>query len=112
MIIDGSFLKVNPVCYDVVELLVSFEKTNQFYIQELQIEGRMSIVKPVVYTVSNCPACLRLKRDWSGQGTEFEERQVDENQTYLDEALRYGDMVPIIVYGDGRVEVGYANMIG
>ncbi len=68
--------------------------------------------KPIVYTVSTCPACLKLKKDWTSQGIEFEERQVDEIQALLDEALKYGDMVPIIVYGDGRVEVGYANMIG
>jgi len=37
---------------------------------------------------------------------------VDKNQAWLEEALKYGDMVPIIVYQDGRVEVGYANLIG
>ena len=72
----------------------------------------MPIVKPIVYTVTDCPVCLKLKRDWSSRGIEFEERQVDKNQALLDEALKYGDMVPIIVYGEGRVEVGYANMIG
>ncbi|MBI2979606.1 MAG: hypothetical protein HYY41_02095, partial [Chloroflexi bacterium] len=49
---------------------------------------------------------------WSSQGKEFEERRVDDNQALLDEAVKYGDMVPIIVYEDGQVEVGYANMIG
>ena len=72
----------------------------------------MPITKPIIYTVSTCPASLKLKKDWSSQGIEFEERMVDKNQTWLDEALKYGDMVPIIVYQDGRVEVGYANMIG
>ncbi len=68
--------------------------------------------KPIIYTVSTCPASLKLKKDWKEQGKEFEERQVDTSQTWLDEALKYADMVPIIVYGDGRVEVGYANIIG
>ncbi len=72
----------------------------------------MPIVKPIVYTVSTCPACLRLKSDWSNHGIEFEERPVDENQKSLDEAVKYGDMVPIVVYTDGKVEVGYKNMIG
>jgi glutaredoxin len=72
----------------------------------------MPITKPIIYTVSTCPASLKLKKDWSSQGIEFEERMVDKNQAWLDEALKYGDMVPIIVYQDGRVEVGYANMIG
>ncbi len=68
--------------------------------------------KPIIYTVSTCPACLKLKKDWVGQGIKFKERQVDHNQAWLDEALKHADMVPIIVYGDGRIEVGYANMIG
>ena len=72
----------------------------------------MPIPKPIVYTVRSCPACLRLKSDWSSQGIAFEERPVDENQKSLDEAVKYGDMVPIIVYGDGKVEVGYKGMIG
>ena len=72
----------------------------------------MPVPRPIVYTVSSCPACLKLKSDWSSQGIAFEERPVDENQKSLDEAVKYGDMVPIIVYGDGKVEVGYKGMIG
>lgn len=68
--------------------------------------------KPIIYTVSTCPASLKLKKDWTEQGKDYEERQVDQSQIYLDEALKYADMVPIILYPDGRVEVGYANMIG
>ncbi|MBI4188251.1 MAG: glutaredoxin family protein [Chloroflexi bacterium] len=70
------------------------------------------MVKPIVYTVSTCPACLKLRKDWTSQGKEFEERRVDDNQAFLDEAVKYGDTVPIVVYEDGRIEVGYANMIG
>lgn len=66
----------------------------------------------VVYTLATCPACIKLKEDWRRKGITFEERQVDQNQAWLNEALTYGDMVPIIVYEDKRVEVGYANMIG
>ena len=68
--------------------------------------------KPIVYTLSTCPACIKLKEDWTGQGKEFEERQVDDNQAWLDQALKHGDTVPIAVYEDGRVETGYAGMIG
>ena len=70
------------------------------------------MTKPLVYTLTTCPACMKLKADWSKQGIVFEERAVDQDQIWLDEALKYGDMVPIIVYPDRRVEVGYANMIG
>ncbi|MDP3880552.1 MAG: glutaredoxin domain-containing protein [Dehalococcoidales bacterium] len=68
--------------------------------------------RPIIYTLRTCPACIEIKKDWAVRGKEFEERQVDDNQTWLDEAREYGDTVPIVVYGDGRVEVGYADMIG
>ena len=68
--------------------------------------------KPIVYTLRTCPACIRLKEDLARRGVDFEEREVDDNQTWLDEALRYGDMVPILVYADGRVEIGFRGMIG
>ncbi len=67
--------------------------------------------QPIIYTLKTCPACIRLKKDLVAQGKQFEERQVNENQAWLDEALKYGDTVPIVVYQDGRVEIGYANMI-
>lgn len=67
---------------------------------------------PIVYTLPTCPACLKLKEDWTRDGIQFEERQVSESQALLDEAVQYGDMVPIIVYPEGQVEVGYKNMIG
>jgi glutaredoxin len=67
---------------------------------------------PVVYTLPECPACIKLKDDWTRDGIKFVERQVSERQEVLDEALRYGDTVPIVVHPDGRVEVGYKNMIG
>lgn len=67
---------------------------------------------PIIYTLRTCPACIELKKDWASRGMEFEERQVDDNQAWLDEALKYGDTVPVVVYEDGRVEIGYAGMIG
>lgn len=66
---------------------------------------------PIVYTLQTCPACNKLKRDWTGEGIVFEERQVDENQAWLDEALGYADIVPIVVYEDGRVTAGVPGMI-
>jgi glutaredoxin len=67
---------------------------------------------PIVYTLPSCPPCLKLKEDWKAQGIEFEERPVNGSQAALDEALNYGDMVPIVLYPDGRVEIGYKDMIG
>lgn len=70
------------------------------------------MTKAIIYTVSTCPASARMREDWKKEGKEFEERQVDKSQVWLDEALKYGDMVPIAVYADGKVEIGYKNIIG
>jgi len=67
---------------------------------------------PIVYTLASCPACKKLKEDWTLEKIVFDERQVDQSQALLDEALVYGDMVPIVVYPDKRVEIGYKGMIG
>jgi glutaredoxin len=70
------------------------------------------MTKTIIYTVSSCPASAKIREDWTNEGKEFEERQVDKSQAWLDEALKYGDMVPITVYSDGKVKIGYKNMIG
>jgi glutaredoxin len=67
---------------------------------------------PIVYTLTVCSACDSLREGWSQQGVKYEERRVDQSQDALDEALRYGDAVPIIVYPDGRVEVGFQGEVG
>lgn len=55
---------------------------------------------------------MKLRQVWASQGIAFEERQVDGNQDYLDEAQKYGDAVPIVVYPDGRVEQGFEGEHG
>jgi glutaredoxin len=67
---------------------------------------------PVVYTLTVCPACDRLRSAWKRQGIEYEERRVDQSQDTLDEALEYADTVPIIVYPDGRVDIGFEGHTG
>jgi len=67
---------------------------------------------PIVYTLTVCPACDRLRDAWRRQGIKYEERRVDQSQETLDEALDYGDTVPIIVYPDGHVEIGFEGHTG
>ena len=67
---------------------------------------------PTVYTLTVCSACDRLRKVWGQQGIAFEERRVDQSQEALDEALLYGDTVPIIVHPDGRVETGFEGETG
>jgi glutaredoxin len=67
---------------------------------------------PVVYTLTVCPACDALRRAWKRQKVVYEERRVDQSQDCLDQALEYADTVPIIIYPDGRVEIGFEGQTG
>jgi glutaredoxin len=67
---------------------------------------------PIVYTLTVCPACDMLRNAWRRQGIKYEERRVDQSQETLDEALLYADSVPIIIYPDGRVEIGFEGHTG
>ena len=67
---------------------------------------------PIVYTLTSCPICEQIRSEWTRQGIAFEERPVDQSQAWLDEALNYSDTVPIIVYPDGRVDLGVSGEIG
>jgi hypothetical protein len=53
-----------------------------------------------------------LRDAWRRQGIKYEERRVDQSQETLDEALLYADTVPIIIYPDGRVEIGFEGHTG
>ena len=43
---------------------------------------------------------------WGERDIEFEERMVEEDQGFMDEARAYGESVPLIVNPDGRFEEG------
>ena len=66
----------------------------------------------MVYTLTVCPACDALRAAWKRDGIEYQEIRVDQNQDDLDAALDYADTVPIIIYPDGRVEVGFDGKVG
>jgi len=68
--------------------------------------------RPVVYTIRGCDACVKLLGKWDADGIAYEERHVELSQETLDEARRYGDLVPIVVWPDGRVEQGFGDTIG
>ena len=67
---------------------------------------------PIVYTLTVCPACDSLRSAWRREGVEYEERRVDQSQDTLDEAPDFGDAVPIIVWPDGKVEMGFRGQRG
>ena len=65
----------------------------------------------IIYTLTSCPTCAHAKRDLDADGVPYEERKIDENGAYYDEALELGFSVPIIVR-DGKVEVGWKGEPG
>jgi glutaredoxin len=67
---------------------------------------------PIVYTIRGCDACVKLLRNWDADNIVYEERRVELSQTVLDEARRLGQLVPIVVWPDGRVEQGFGDTIG
>jgi glutaredoxin len=67
---------------------------------------------PVVYTIRGCDACVKLLKKWDAEGTKYDERRVELSQATLDEARRYGKLVPIVVWPDGRVEQGFGDSFG
>lgn len=75
-------------------------------------ERNVPIQLPVVYTIRGCDACVKLLRKWQAEGFAYEERRVELNQQTMDEARKYGDMVPIVVWPDGRVEQGFEGTLG
>jgi hypothetical protein len=67
---------------------------------------------PVVYTIRGCDACVKLLKKWDAGGIAYEERRVELSQATLDEARKFGDMVPIVVWPVGRVEQGFEGHLG
>ena len=68
--------------------------------------------QPVVYTIRGCDACVKLLNKFEADGITFEERRVELSQEAMDEARKYGVMVPIVLWPDGRVEQGFEGGLG
>jgi hypothetical protein len=68
--------------------------------------------QPIVYTIRGCRACVRLLEKFAAEGVAYDERRVELSQAMMDEARALGDVVPIVVWPDGRVERGFGGEIG
>jgi len=66
----------------------------------------------IMYTLGNCPTCDRARAGLAERGVEFEERRVDENKEWWEEALKYAFTVPIIIWDEGDVEIGWEGEHG
>ena len=65
----------------------------------------------IMYTLRTCPTCERAREDLTADGVDFEERAIDDNAEWFDEASQLGLTVPILVRGDA-VEVGWKGESG
>lgn len=66
----------------------------------------------LMYTLGNCPTCDSARAALGERGIEFEERRVDENEEWWEEAIKYAFTVPIIIWGEGDVEIGWQGEHG
>ena len=66
----------------------------------------------IIYTLRNCPSCDKARTALQERAIEYEERRVDENAEWWDEALNYGITVPVILWDNGDVEIGWEGEHG
>ena len=66
----------------------------------------------IMYTLRNCPTCDKARAALAERGVEFEERRVDENEQWWEEAFKYAFTVPVIVWDDANVEIGWEGEHG
>jgi len=70
------------------------------------------MAKVILYTLRSCPTCDKAKLGLKAQGVDFEERMVDDNAGWWEEALEYSFSVPIIIWGEGDIEIGWQGEHG
>ena len=64
--------------------------------------------KVIMYTLATCPVCVMARDTLKRRGVAFEDRVVDDRPDWAMDVVRLTNQstVPVIVWGDGRVEVG------
>lgn len=61
----------------------------------------------IVYTLRNCDVSEKAVVALRARGVEIEERRVDANATWWEEALNYAMSVPVVIWDNGDVEIGW-----
>jgi len=64
--------------------------------------------KVIMYTLATCPVCIKARRVLEQRGVDFEDRVIDDRPDWMMDVVRLSNQstAPIIVWPDGRVEVG------
>jgi glutaredoxin len=70
--------------------------------------------KVIMYTLATCPTCVIARHVLKQRGIDFEDRIVDDQPEWAVDVVRLSNQtsVPVIVWTDGRVEVGIDGEIG
>ena len=70
--------------------------------------------KVIMYTLATCPTCVKARKVLAKRGIDFEDRIVDDRPDWAMEVVRLSNQssVPVIVWQDGRVEVGIDGELG
>ena len=66
----------------------------------------------IVYSLRNCPTSDKAKAALTERGVSFEERRVDDEVQWWEEALKYSLTVPVIIWENGDVEIGWEGEHG
>ena len=68
----------------------------------------------LLYSMSDCPVCIKAKRNLRAEGVVFTERLVDDEEIWQEEVSRLTkqNTVPVFVHPDGRVEIGFKGEKG
>jgi len=69
------------------------------------------MAKLIMYSIPGCGTCARARREMTEEGIEFEERDINTNSQWFEEAARIAVTVPIFVEGD-RIEIGWRGDSG
>jgi glutaredoxin len=66
----------------------------------------------IVYSLRSCPTSDKAKAALTERGVSFEERRVDDEVQWWEEALKYSLTVPVIIWENGDVEIGWEGEHG
>jgi glutaredoxin len=73
--------------------------------------GTIDMSKLIIYTIPGCGTCARAVKELTNEGAVFEERNIQTNDEWYEEAARLSISVPVVIR-DGKVEIGWKGDLG
>jgi glutaredoxin len=64
--------------------------------------------KVIMYSLATCPVCFKARRLLKQRGVDYEDRVVDDRPDWAMDVVRLSNQstAPVIVWADGRIEIG------